>query len=36
MAEQSAVNRWVVGSSPTSGAQFLTLLPVTLGGQFDS
>ena len=35
MAEQSAVNRWVVGSSPTSGAKNLFLDVVRIN-QFES
>src|SRR5258708_7704241 len=34
MAEQSAVNRWVVGSNPTSGAKDSVVRPVLKPGAF--
>ena len=37
MVEQSAVNRWVVGSSPTSGASFTQFgLPALIEGGFET
>jgi predicted GIY-YIG superfamily endonuclease len=34
MVEQSAVNRWVVGSSPTSGANFGVYILENPAGRF--